>query len=540
MPRVLISDKMELPGLEILRNAGIELDERPGLKGEELKAALRLADGVVVRSGTRITADLIENPGKLRVIVRGGVGVDNIDVAAATRKGIVVMNTPDANTFSTAEHTISLLMSMARHVPAADASMRAGKWEKSKFLGCQLTGKTLGVLGLGRIGREVARRAANGLDMKVVGYDPVLAPTAAAQLGIESFASVDEILPKCDFITVHTPLTEQTKDMIGAKQVALLPKGARVINCARGGIINEQAVIDGINSGHLAGAAFDVFVEEPMAADHAFLKMPNVVITPHLGAATAEAQLLVAKESAQLLVDFLCKGMVRFAVNMGAMDRAEMEEMRPFVDLAHRLGLMAAQLNKGSIQRAEILYRGEIAKRSTRLVTSAFAAGLLERGMEQQVNIVNARMLASERGVDIVEQASMEKGDFSSLIKVSIQSDKETITIAGTLFGNQYLRLVQFGSHRLDAHMDGVLLIFTHKDVPGLIGHIGTICGKNGVNIAQMNVGRQNQGGEAIAVLNLDARPPESVLKEVSSHPQIRAVTVLDLPPAGELPTWFA
>lgn len=540
MPRVLISDKMEGPGLDILRAAGIELDERPGLKGEELKAALRAADGVVVRSGTRITADLIEEPGKLRAVVRGGVGVDNIDVAAATRKGIVVMNTPDANTFSTAEHTISLLMSMARHIPAADASMRAGKWEKSKFLGCQLSGKTLGVIGLGRIGREVARRAANGLDMNVIGFDPVMAPAAAAQMGIQTFSSIDELLPKCDFITVHTPLTEQTRDMVGAKQIALLPKGARVINCARGGIINEAAVVEAIKSGHLAGAAFDVFVEEPIAKDHPFLSLPNVVITPHLGAATAEAQLLVARDSAQLLVDFLCKGMVRFAVNMGALDRAEMEEMRPFVDMAYRLGLISAQLNKGTIQRAEIHFRGDIAKRSTRLVSSAFAAGLLERGLEQQVNIVNARMLASERGIDIVEQATIEKGDFSSLIRVTIQTDKENFTVAGTLFGNQYLRLVQFGANRMDAHMDGVLLIFTHRDVPGLIGHIGTICGKHGVNIAQMNVGRQSQGGEAIAILNLDALPPEAVIQEIASHPQIHAVTVMDLPPAGQMPSWFA
>lgn len=540
MPRVLISDKMEEPGLEILRQAGVEIDERPGLKGEELKAALRLADGVVVRSGTRITADLIENPGKLKAVVRGGVGVDNIDVAAATRQGIVVMNTPDANTFSTAEHTISLLMSLARHIPAADASMRQGKWEKGKFLGCQLTGKTLGVIGLGRIGREVARRAGQGLDMKVIGYDPALAASAAAQLGIEAFSSVDEMLPRCDFITVHTPLVEQTKNLIGAKQLALMPKGGRVINCARGGIINEQAVVEALKSGHLAGAAFDVFVEEPIAKDHPFLALPNVVITPHLGAATAEAQLLVARESAQLLVDFLCKGVVRFAVNMGALDRAEMEEMRPFVDMAHRLGLLSAQLGKGPVQTAEIHYRGEIAKRSTRLVTSAFAAGLLERGLEQNVNIVNARMLAEERGIEITEQASMEKGDFSSLIRITLQSHLGGTVLAGTLFGNQYLRLVTFGSHRLDAHMDGVLLLFTHRDVPGLIGHIGTICGKNGVNIAQMNVGRQTAGGEAIAVLNLDARPPEAVIREVASHPQISSVQVAELPPAGQMPPWFA
>ena len=268
MPRVYISDKLEKSGMDILLEAGIEVDNRPGLKGDELKEAIRLADGMVLRSGTRLTAELLEDPGILRVVVRGGVGVDNIDVAAATRKGIVVMNTPDANTLSTAEHTVSLMMSMARHVPAADASIRSGKWEKGKFLGCQLTGKTLGVIGLGRIGREVTRRASLGLGMRVIGFDPVMAPAAISQLGIETAPSVDSLLPHCDFITVHTPLTDETRDMIGAKQLALLPKGARVINCARGGIINEPALADALKSGHVAGAAFDVFVEEPIAKDH--------------------------------------------------------------------------------------------------------------------------------------------------------------------------------------------------------------------------------------------------------------------------------
>src|SRR5579872_1285943 len=321
MPRVLVSDKLEAPGLDLLRQAGIELDERAGLKGPALAEAIRAADGLIVRSGTQVTAELLENPGRLRVIVRAGVGVDNIDVGAATRRGILVMNTPGGNTVSTAEHTITLLMALARHIPAADASLRAGKWERSKFLGTQLAGKTLGVVGLGRIGREVARRAA-GLDMKVVGFDPFLAPAGAAQLGIEAVSALDQLLPRCDFLTVHTPLTDETRDLIGAKEIAQMRKGARVLNCARGGIINEEALAEALRSGHLAGAALDVFVQEPPPADHPLLKLPNVVVTPHLGASTTEAQLSVATEAAQLMIDFLTRGIVLSAVNMAPVDKA--------------------------------------------------------------------------------------------------------------------------------------------------------------------------------------------------------------------------
>ncbi|MCY2936858.1 MAG: phosphoglycerate dehydrogenase [Planctomycetota bacterium] len=540
MPRVYISDKLEEAGMEILRAAGLEIDNRPGLKGEDLKEAIRAADGVVVRSGTRITPELLEDPGALKAVVRGGVGVDNIDVAAATRKGIVVMNTPDANTLSTAEHTISLLMALARHIPAADASMRSGKWEKNRFLGAQLTGKTLGVIGLGRIGREVARRAAQGLGMRVIGFDPVLAPSASAQLGIQTAPSVDELCPQCDFITVHTPLTTETRHMVGARQLALLPAGARVINCARGGIIDEKALLESLDSGHLAGAALDVFETEPLPADHPIVSHPKMVITPHLGAATLEAQVLVARESAQLLVDFLCKGQVRFAVNMAALDRAEMEEVRPYVDLARRLGILFAQMVRGSITRAEIRYRGDVADKPTRLITGSFAAGLLENYLEQHVNLVNARVLAQERGITIVEEQSSEKGDFSSLIEVVVQTDKKEYRASGTLFGNRHLRLVQLGAYRLDAHLDGTLLLFTHRDVPGLIGFIGNLFGQQNINIAHMTVGRQEKGGEAIAVMNLDGQPPAEAIEQVANHPQVGSVSLVNLPPMGNMPGWFA
>ncbi len=445
MPRVFVSDKLPSAGLDLLRQAGLDIDDRQKLKGAELQEAIRAADGLIVRSDTRITAAELEKPGRLRVIVRAGVGVDNIDVAAATRKGIVVMNTPGGNTVSTAEHTITLLMSLARHAPAADASLHQGKWERSKFVGTQLAGRTLGVVGLGRIGREVARRAA-GLDMKILGFDPFLASAGATQHGIETVTDLDAMLPRVDFLTVHTPLTDETRDLIDARRLALLPKGARVINCARGGIINEEALAEALRSDHLAGAALDVFVQEPPPADHPLLKLPNVVLTPHLGASTVEAQLSVAKEAAQLIVDYLVRGAIGFAVNMAAVDKTELAELRLYVDMARRLGLLHAQMSQGAIQKAVLHYRGEVARRSTKLITAAFAAGLLETHLDQNVNIVNAPLLAAERGIEIVEQTSSQQGDFSTLLRVDLVTDKKTYTAAGTLFGNQFLRLVQTGT----------------------------------------------------------------------------------------------
>src|SRR5262245_46144958 len=364
MPRVLICDKLEPAGLDLLKGAGLEVDNRPGLTGDALKEALRAADAAIVRSATRVTAELLGDPGKLRAIARAGVGVDNIDVAAATRYGIVVMNTPGGNTVSAAEHTIALLLALCRHVPAADASLRTGKWERGKFVGSQLAGKTLGVVGLGRIGREVARRAA-GFDMKIVGFDPYLTPERAAQLGIEAVASLDRLLPRCQFLTVHTALTDETKGLIGAKQLAMMPRGARVLNVARGGIIDEAALAEALRSGHIAGAGIDVFEPEPPPAGHPLLAAPNLVLTPHLGASTVEAQESVAREAAQLLIDFLTRGVVQFAVNMAAVDRAELAEMRPHIDLARRLGLLQAQMAPGAVRRAALTYRGDVAKRNT-------------------------------------------------------------------------------------------------------------------------------------------------------------------------------
>lgn len=538
MPRVLIADKLESAGVELLRDAGIEVETRLGLKGDELAAVLREFDACIVRSQPKITAECLENPGRLRAIARAGVGVDNIDVPAATRRGVVVMNTPGGNSVSAAEHTIALLLALARRVPVADATIKAGGWDRNKFVGTQAAGKTLGVIGLGRIGREVARRA-KGLDMDVIALDPFVTAAKAVELGYEVAGSLDELLPKVDFLTIHVPLSDETKSLIGARELGLMKKSARVLNVARGGIVDERALADALVAGTIAGAGVDVFSAEPITPDNPLLKAPNVVLTPHLGASTVEAQENVAVEAAQLIADFLLKGQIANAVNMAAVNPAELAEVRPYVDLARRLGLLHAQLAHGAIRKATLIYKGDLAGKKTRLLSAAFTAGLLEYRLSGGVNLVNAEMLARERGIEIAESSNPKKGDFATLLHAEVETEQGTAIAAGTLFGDQYVRLVQLGPYRMEGYLDGVLLVFTHRDVPGMIGFIGTIFGTHQVNIAQMTVGRQTQGGEAVGILNLDSPPPEAAVNAVKAHPQISNVTVVKLPPAGELPGWL-
>ena len=540
MPRVFICDKLEQAGVDLLQAAGIEVDNRPGLKGAELLAAVQACDALIVRSATKFTAELLENAGKLKAIARAGVGVDNIDVPTATRKGIVVMNTPGGNTVSAAEHTIALLLSVARHVPAADATMKAGKWDRNKYVGTQLTGKTLGVIGLGRIGREVAQRA-TGIGMQVLAFDPFVTPEKVAELGYKPAQSVAEMLPAVDFLTVHVPMTEETKALIGAKELASMKKTARVLNVARGGIIDETALAEALTKGTIAGAGIDVFSTEPPPADLALLKAPNVVLTPHLGASTFEAQENVAVEAAELLRDYLLKGVIANSVNMASMDRSELDALKHYVELARRLGILHSQMAQGQIRKATLTYKGELAGKKTKLLTAAFTVGLLESRLSQGVNLVNAELVARERGIEIVEAASSKKGDFASLVQAEVETEKKTYSASATLFGDQYARLVQLGNYRLESYLDGTLFVFTHKDMPGLIGFVGTIFGKHNTNIAAMTVGRAgNQpGGEAIGVLNLDSVPPEEALNEVTANPLVTSVSVVKLPAAGELPAWL-
>jgi D-3-phosphoglycerate dehydrogenase len=538
MPRVLIADKLETAGIELLQAAGLEVETRLGLKGEELAAALREFDGAIVRSQPKITAECLQNPGRLRAIARAGVGVDNIDVTAATRQGIVVMNTPGGNTVSAAEHTIALLLAVARRVAAADAVMKAGGWDRNKFVGTQVAGKTLGVIGLGRIGREVARRA-KGLDMAVIALDPFVTASKAAELGYQVASSLEELLPQVDFLTVHVPLSDETKSLIGSRELAMMRKTARILNVARGGIVEEGALAAALQAGTIAGAGVDVFSTEPIPADNPLLKAPNIVLTPHLGASTVEAQENVAVEAAQLIADYLLKGQVANAVNMAAVNPVELAEVRPYVDLARRLGLLHAQLAQGPIRKATLHYKGELAGKKTRLLTAAFTAGLLEYRLSEGVNLVNAEVLARERGIEIMESSSPKKGDFAALLQAEVETDKATTIAAGTLFGDQYVRLVQLGPFRMEGYLDGVLFVFRHRDVPGLIGFVGTIFGTHSVNIAQMTVGRQAPGGEAIGILNLDGPPPEQAVLAVKAHAEISNVTVVKLPFAGELPAWL-
>jgi D-3-phosphoglycerate dehydrogenase len=427
---------------------------------------------------------------------------------------------------------------VARRVSVADATMKAGGWDRNKFVGTQVAGKTLGVIGLGRIGREVARRA-KGLDMEVIVFDPFVTAAKVAELGYSAAASPDELLPKVDFLTIHVPLSDETTSLIGARELGLMRKSARILNVARGGIVDEKALADALAAGTIAGAGVDVFSAEPITADNPLLKAPNVLLTPHLGASTVEAQENVAVEAAQLIADFLLKGQVANAVNMASVDPKELAEVRPYVDLARRLGLLHAQIAHGAIRKATLIYKGELAAKKTRLLTAAFTAGLLEYRLSQGVNLVNAEMLARERGIEIAESSNPKKGDFAALLHAEVETEQGTTVAAGTLFGDQYVRLVQLGPYRMEGYLDGVLLVFTHRDVPGMIGFIGTIFGEHSVNIAQMTVGRQTPGGEAIGILNLDSPPPEAALNAVKAHPQISNVTVVKLPPAGELPSWL-
>jgi D-3-phosphoglycerate dehydrogenase len=540
MPSIIVLDTLSPDGLALLDAAaekGITYEVVTGLSGDKLREALARHDGAICRSGVKITADALAGNHRLKAIVRAGVGTDNIDKDAATRQGIVVMNTPAGNTVSTAEHAFALLLGLSRNLAAADASLRGHTWDRNKFMGVQVAGKTLGIVGLGRIGQAVAARA-RAFDMHVMGFDPFLSPDRANELGIELVDSVRGMLPHVDYLTVHTPLTDETRHLIGMDELSILKPGVRLINCARGGIYDEKALAEGLTRGVIGGVALDVFEKEP-CTDSPLFGMRGVLVTPHLGASTEEAQSQVAVEGVGLLVDFLTTGTVRHAVNSSAIDPAALEGVRGFLDLAWRLGQLLTQLDDGPPRSCSIAYRGEIASRNTRLVTAAFAAGLLESAIED-VNIVNAEMLLRERGIELVEQSRTDPGAFSSVVAVDLVSGDRVHRAAGTLFGHSMPRLVQLEGHRLEAYLDGNLLVFTHQDVPGIIGRVGTTFGQLGVNIAQMTVGRSTPGGDAIGVLNLDQEPSAEALAAVRDCPGIKSARTVKLATAGQLPGWLA
>lgn len=537
--KIAVLDEIATEGIELLKaEKDFEYEVRLKLKGDDLRKTLREFDGAIVRSGVTITPESLEGNKRLKAIVRAGVGTDNIDKDAATRQGIVVMNTPAGNTLSTAEHAFALMLALSRSIAPAYQSLCSGKWDRKAFMGTQVADKTLGVVGFGRIGREVATRAL-AFGMRVLAFDPFLTAEQATKLGIERVETVPEMLPRVDYLTVHTPLTPETKHMIGMKELELVKPGIRLINCARGGIYDEAALVEGLKSGRIGGVALDVFEVEPNTASPLF-GMPGVVCTPHLGASTEEAQTQVAVEGIQLLINFFKTGEIRHAVNVAAIDPKTLAAMRGYLDVAYRMGLMLSQWHGGSVSSCKLTYRGEVANRDTKLLTNSFCVGLLERAIED-VNIINAEMLLHERGIKIVENRNHEPGAFSSTITAELSGSGRTVSAAGTVFGHNMPRLVMLDDNRLEAYIDGNLLIFSHTDMPGIIGHVGTVFGKHQINIAQMAVGRRGdqQGGDAIGVLNLDSQPDDASLKELLSVKGISKVQTIILPPAGKLPNWL-
>jgi D-3-phosphoglycerate dehydrogenase len=528
--RILVADDVSDSGLEPLRQAGFRLDKITKLSSDELIQQLRDYDGLVVRSETKVTAAVLDGAPGLRIVGRAGVGVDNIDVAAATARGVVVMNAPDGNTITTAEHTLALLIALARRLPQANSSLKAGRWERQNFVGTELQGKTLGIVGLGRIGRVVANRA-RAFGMNIVAYDPFIAPEQARDLQIE-LASLDEVFQRADFLTVHTPLTSETRGIVGAGAFAKMKRGVRVINCARGGLIDENALFEAIKSGIVVGAALDVFVEEPPSTDHPLLSLEEVIATPHLGASTAEAQEGVAYTVAEQMRDYLLSGALRGAVNVPPLGAKELRILQPYIDLAERLGRFQAQLVDSAVREVRLEYAGEIVDVDAAPVTRAFLSGLL-RGVSARVNIINAFVIAEERGITVKTSYVRSSTEFAHSISTVVVTSSGEQTLAGTLFGyggqTREGRITAIDGFHIEAVPHGHMLVTRNRDVPGVIGRIGTLLGEAGVNVSRFHLGRRERGGEAMAVIEVDAPVDAKTLNDLSSLDQITFVKQIEL-----------
>lgn len=541
MNRVLVTDGLHAKGMDILNNAtDIEVVINGDLSPEQLKEELQNFDGVIIRSKTKLKADILDGQKRLKVIVRAGVGTDNIDSVAATNAGILVMNTPTGNTTSTAEHAFAMMLALSRNIAPANATMRAGDWNRSAFQGSQLAGKTLAIIGLGRIGLSVASRA-QAFEMDVIGFDPFFGAEKAAEHNIEFVPDVEELVKRCDYLTVHTPLTDTTRSIINADRMKMMKPTARIINCARGGIIDEGDLADAIEAGEIAGAAIDVFTTEP-PTDRRLVDLAQVLTTPHLGASTEEAQELVAVEAADIISDYLINNNIRYAINMAPVSGSEMAELKHYLDLAYRLGSLSAQMIDGPLKAAEINFRGDAADKKTKLLTSAFAVGLLDSALDTNVNIINGTAVARSRGIAVTETSTGTVENFASLISVKVTTESGEFEAAGTIFGRQYLRLVKLNHFCFEAFLDGVLLIYRHRDVPGLIGFIGNELGKQGVNIANMALGRvtDQPGGDSVAILNLDSEPTAEALAEIKAHAEVTGVEIVRLPKAGQGLPWMS
>jgi len=523
MPKVLISDPMDPNAAAIFRAHGVEVDEKPGLAKDALKAIVGDYDGLAIRSATRVNADLLEAATRLKVIGRAGIGVDNVDMAAATARGIVVMNTPFGNSITTAEHAIALMFALARELPQADASTQAGKWEKNRFMGVELTSKTLGLIGAGNIGSIVADRAL-GLRMKVVAYDPFLTPERALDLGVEK-VELDELLARADFITLHTPLTDQTRNILSRENLAKAKQGVRIINCARGGLIDEQALKEALDGGRVAGAALDVFADEPATANPLF-GTSGFVATPHLGASTTEAQVNVAIQVAEQMSEFLNRGAVTNALNMPSLSAEEAPRLKPYMMLAEQLGSLVGQIEGHHATAIAIEVEGAAAQLNQKPITGAVLAGFM-RVWSDSVNMVNAPSLARDRGLDVREVRHDREVDYHTLVRVTVSTPDGERAVAGTLFGNSAPRLVDMFGIRVEAELEGEMIYIVNEDRPGFIGRLGTTLGEANVNIGTFHLGRRAAGDEAVALISVDNHIEPATVAKLEAIPGVRRVKTL-------------
>lgn len=527
--KVLISDNLAPVGRQILEDAGFEVDVKTGLPPTELIKIIPGYHGLVIRSATKVTADIIEAAPKLKVVGRAGIGLDNVDIGVASKKGIVVMNAPDGNATTAAEHSIAMLMALSRNVPQATASMKAGRWEKKNFMGREVTGKTLGIVGIGRIGSIVADRA-QGLHMKVIAYDPHMPKEMVDKLGVE-LVSLEELAKRSDYISVHVPLTKETKHLISAEFLNNMKKDAMLIDCARGGVVDEEALYGALKNKEIAGAALDVFAEEPTSLEKTpLLGLDNFICTPHLGASTSEAQENVARAITKQVAEYLQKGIVTNAVNVPSVSADVLSQVGPYVTLAEMLGSFHMQIAKGGVEEVTLEYCGDLANLNTSPVTVAFLKGLFTPILKDAVNFVNAPLIARERGIRVVESKTGFSEDFTSLLIIRVTASGGEKTLAGTVFGKKEPRLVRFNTFRLEAVPSGPMLLVYNKDVPGVIGTLGICLGDNGINIARMMVGREEEHGRNIILLSTDSLISKDVLRKVKELPNIDDAMILELP----------
>jgi D-3-phosphoglycerate dehydrogenase / 2-oxoglutarate reductase len=525
--KILVSDSLSKQGVELLEKAGFTVVVKTKLPKDELFKEIKDADGLIVRSGTKVTAELIAAAERLKVIGRAGSGLDNVDTPAATRRGIVVMNTPGGNTVTTAEHTMSMICAMSRRIPQATASMKAGRWEKEKFMGVELYNKVLGIVGVGQIGGYLAKLA-QGLGMNVVAYDPYLSEERAQKMGI-AILELDELFGSADIISVHTPLTPETKGIINAQAIAKMKPGVMIVNCARGGIVHEGDLVEALKSKRVAAAAFDVFEDEPVKPDHALLSLDNVICTPHIGASTTEAQENVAVGIAEQIVDYFTKGIARGAVNIPSVPPDLLPRLQPYLSLSEQLGLLQTQLCEGGLERVTVEYSGEVATLTVAPMTIAVLKGLLSPIMEAPVNYVNAPIVAKERGIEVKEVKSSDAGDYTSLIRVRVEAGKRSHQVAGTLYHKKDPRVIEIDQFKVEVVPEGHMLFIHNIDRPGVIGMVGKVLGDNNINIVRMQCALEKRGGNALLIIGSDMAFPPAVLEKIKSSDNILSVKVAGL-----------